>query len=87
MAFSITSLAISDAKSVLQKGLDAIKSGQYIFDLGNIQTADSSCIAVMLAWQRAALKASTQLQFINTPTSILTLAALYGVTDLLGLQS
>jgi len=85
MSFSVTNLSITDAKSVLQVGLDAIKNGQYTFDLGKIATADSSCIAVMLAWKRAANAVSKQLQFINTPSNILTLAALYGVTDLLGL--
>ncbi len=87
MSFPITSLSLTDAKSVLQKGLDAITKGQYIFDLGSVVTADSSSIAVMLAWQRAAKKVSKQLQFINTPANILTLAGLYGVTDLLNLQN
>ena len=87
MSFFITNLSITDAKSVLQVGLDAIKNGQDTFDLGNITATDSSCIAVMLAWKRAANAASKQLHFINTPSNILTLAALYGVTDLLGLQN
>lgn len=87
MSLSITNLSMTDAKSVLQMGLDAIKNEQYTFDLGNITTADSSCIAVMLAWKRAANATSRELQFINTPNNILTLAALYGVTDLLGLQN
>ena len=86
MSLSITSLAFSNARETLQTGLDAIKNGQYIFDLGNIATTDSSSITVMLAWQRAAKAASRELQFINTPDSILSLASLYGVTDLLGLD-
>lgn len=85
MSVSITSLAFSSAKEILQTGLDAIKNGQYTFDLGSITTADSSSIAVMLAWQRTAKAGSKELQFINTPDNILSLAALYGVTNLLGL--
>lgn len=85
MSVSIISLAFSNAKETLQTGLDAIKNGQYAFDLGKVTTTDSSSIAVMLAWQRAAKALSKELQFLNTPGSILSLAALYGVTDLLGL--
>jgi Predicted NTP binding protein (contains STAS domain) len=87
MSVFITSLSFSSAKEALQTGLEAIKSGQAAFDLGSITTTDSSSIAVMLAWQRAAKAASTHLQFLNTPDNILSLAALYGVTDLLGLQA
>lgn len=87
MSFSVASFSFVESKSVLQTGLDAIKKGQYIFDLKNIITADSSCIAVMLAWQRAAAATSKRIQFINPPLNILTLADLYGVADLLGLQN
>ncbi|WAW09070.1 STAS domain-containing protein [Oxalobacter vibrioformis] len=87
MSVSITSLSFSSAKEALKTGLEAIKGGQTAFDLGSITTTDSSSIAVMLAWQRAAKAASTPLQFLNTPDNILSLAALYGVTDLLGLPA
>jgi phospholipid transport system transporter-binding protein len=85
MSFTITSLSFSNAREVRQAGLDAIRSGQYAFDLGGITTVDSSSIAVMLDWQRAAEAAHKRLQFLNTPTNILSLAALYGVTAMLGL--
>jgi len=87
MSISIASLAFSNARETLQTGMDAIKNGRYIFDLGDITTTDSSSIAVMLAWQRTAKAASKELHFINTPDSILSLASLYGVTDILGLGS
>lgn len=85
MSVPITSLSFSNAKAVLQTGLEAIRNGQHEFDLGNIIIADSSSIAVMLAWQRAAKAASKHLRFFNAPANILSLAALYGVTPLLGL--
>ncbi|MCL1886888.1 MAG: STAS domain-containing protein [Betaproteobacteria bacterium] len=86
MSVPISSLSLSNAKQVLQLGLKAIQNGQYEFDLSNITSTDSSSVAVMLAWQRAAQTASKQLQFRNTPANILSFAALYGVTDLLGLH-
>lgn len=87
MSFSITSLSFSSAKNALEEGLGAIKNGQFEFDMNSITTADSSSIAVMLAWQRAAQATSKQLVFLNIPPNILSLAALYGVTDILGLPA
>jgi phospholipid transport system transporter-binding protein len=87
MPVSIASLSFSNAREILRTGLDAIKNGQYAFDLGSIAATDSSSIAVMLAWQRAAGAVSKKLRFLNTPDNILSLAALYGVTDLLGLPA
>jgi phospholipid transport system transporter-binding protein len=85
MSVSISSLSSSNAKEMLRVGLEAIERGQYEFDLGKVVTTDSSSIAVMLAWQRAAKRSLKHLQFLNTPPSILSLAALYGVGTLLGL--
>ncbi|MCM1129644.1 MAG: STAS domain-containing protein [Alistipes senegalensis] len=84
-ATAITSLSFSSAKAALKTGLDAIRGGHATFDLGSIAQADSSGIAVMLAWQRAAKATGVPLAFINVPDSILSLASLYGVTTLLGL--
>lgn len=85
MPVAIASLSFSSAKTALQTGLEAIRSGNTTFDLGGVAQADSSAIAVMLAWQRAAQKAGASLGFINVPDNILSLASLYDVTDLLGL--
>lgn len=85
MSVAIASLSFSSAKTALQTGLEAIGNGSATFDLNGITQADSSGIAVMLAWQRAAKAKGMRLAFINVPDNILSLAALYGVTDLLGL--
>ena len=87
MAVLVDNLSFAHAKQSLQTGLDAIREGRFAFDLANVVHADSSGIAVMLAWQRAADSASGQVRFLNTPENILSLAALYGVTDLLGFVS
>jgi phospholipid transport system transporter-binding protein len=85
MPVSIDNLSFANATQALQAGLVAIQSGQYVFDLANIVHADSSSVAVMLAWQRAAAASAKELQFLNTPANIASLASLYGVTELLGL--
>jgi len=80
---SIDSLTVVNAKAALGQGFAAIKAGQTVFDLGTVQAADSSAVAVLLAWKRAARKAGAALAYINLPASLQSLAALYGVDDFL----
>jgi len=87
MPVLIDNLSFANAKQALQTGLDAMRNGQYTFDLANVVHADSSSVAVMLAWQRAANSSFKELRFLNTPESILSLMALYGVTDLVHFES
>ena len=76
-------LTFDNAKSVLDEGLRAIQSGQKIIDLASVASIDSSAVAVMLAWQRAALAQAATLTFANPPTNLSSLATLYGVAELL----
>ena len=80
---SITALTVQNAKAALDQGLAAIKAGQSVFDLGTVQVADSSAVAVLLAWKRAARKAGAALAYVNLPASLQSLAALYGVDAVL----
>ncbi|MES2317885.1 MAG: STAS domain-containing protein [Pseudomonadota bacterium] len=76
---SITVLTVQNAKAALDQGIAAIKAGQTVFDLGTVQTADSSAVAVLLEWKRAARRAGAALSYINLPAGLQSLAALYGV--------
>lgn len=76
---SIASLTVLNAKAALAQGFAAIKAGQTVFDLGTVSVADSSAVAVLLAWKRAARKAGAALTYVNLPASLQSLAALYGV--------
>ena len=76
---SIETLTVINAKAALDQGIAAIKAGQTVFDLGTVKTADSSAVAVLLAWKRAARKSGTALSYVNLPASLQSLAALYGV--------
>lgn len=75
----IGNLTVQSARAVLERGMAAIKAGQTVFDLGSIAQADSSAVAVLLAWQRAARKAGVALAYVNLPAGIKSLATLYGV--------
>ena len=80
---NIASLTVQNAKAALDQGIAAIKAGQTVFDLGTVQMADSSAVAVLLAWKRAARKAGAALSYMNLPAGLQSLAALYGVDEFL----
>jgi phospholipid transport system transporter-binding protein len=80
---NIDTLTAANAKAALAQGVAAIQAGKTVFDLASVKTTDSSAVAVLLAWQRAARKAGKSLQYINLPPSLASLAGLYGVDELL----
>ena len=55
-----------------------------MFDLGGVKAADSTALALMLAWQRRAQAQGRTLSFTNVPANVDALARLYGVDALLG---
>ena len=80
---SLDALTFQSARGALEQGCAAIAAGETVFDLGGIKTADSSGVAVLLAWQRRARAAGQRLSFINVPGNVQKLAALYGVDSLI----
>jgi phospholipid transport system transporter-binding protein len=79
MLQGLETLTVINAKAALDLGLAAIKTGQTVIDLASVKTADSSAVAVLLAWKRAARKSGSALSYVNIPASLQSLAALYGV--------
>ena len=79
----IESLTVQTATAALDRGLAAIKAGQTVFDLAALDVADSSAVAVLLAWKRAARKAGVSLSYVNIPAGLQSLAVLYGVDEFL----
>ncbi|MGN6389984.1 MAG: STAS domain-containing protein [Burkholderiaceae bacterium] len=78
-----TRLTFAEARAAFRAGLDAIAAGQTEIDLGGVTTIDSSAVALLLAWRRAASAAGKPLRLLHLPAGLLSLAALYGVTALL----
>lgn len=54
-----------------------------VFDLSGVSELDSSSLAVIFAWMRAAKTAGKSMRISNPPQNLLSLAAVYGVADLL----
>ena len=82
----VPTLTVKNARSMLATGLRAIDGGQHVIDFSGLTAVDSAAVAVLLAWQRAAVVKGIALSFINMPDMLHSLADLYGVVSLLPAQ-
>ncbi|TXT29106.1 MAG: NTP binding protein [Rhodocyclaceae bacterium] len=78
-------LVMANARGLLEAGRSALQPGEQVFDFSEVTEADSSALAVMLGWLRAAGLARSTVKFANIPNGVVSLAELYGVTELLPL--
>ena len=76
-------MTMPDAAALLAEGEAAIASSASAFDLAGVTDMDSSCLAVVFGWMRAATADGKSLSLLNPPQNLLNLAAVYGVADLL----
>lgn len=81
---TLEALTFQSARAALEQGCVAIAAGETVFDLGGVKSADSSGVALMLAWLRKAQARGQRLTFVNVPENLTTIARLYGVDGLLG---
>ncbi|QET03461.1 MULTISPECIES: STAS domain-containing protein [Cupriavidus] len=82
-----TSLTNQNAAAVLRDGLARVAQGDVAVDCAGLTHVDSSAVAVLLGWQRAAAGRGQTLSIVNVPPQLGELAALYGVAGLIGLAS
>ena len=73
---------LDDAAQILARGAEAVAAGEREVDLGAVTSSDSSLLACILAWQRAARAAGATLSVINAPARVRGLATLYGVEQI-----
>jgi len=78
-----SSITNENAAALLDRGLTAIRAGDTAFDLSAVATVDSAAVALLLAWQRAAIQQGRRLELSGAPAGIASLAELYGVQTLL----
>jgi phospholipid transport system transporter-binding protein len=78
-------LVITNARGLLDAGRSALQPGEQVIDFSEVGEADSSALAVMLGWLRAAGPARSTVKFAHIPPGVVALAELYGITDLLPL--
>ncbi|MFL9873534.1 STAS domain-containing protein [Paraburkholderia megapolitana] len=76
-------LTHASAKAALAAGLERIAGGATGVDCTPLTQFDSSALAVLLAWQRAAQARGAALDIVNLPAGLASLAQAYGVDTLL----
>lgn len=80
------SMTMDNAAALLAQGVAALAAGRTAFDLAGIAEVDSSGLAVLFGWQRAAQAQGKSLAIVNPPHNLRSLADVYGVTELLPLS-
>lgn len=78
-------MTMETAGVLLDAGVSALRSGAATFDLSAVEHVDSSGLAVLFGWQRAAQALGKPFQIVNPPRNLASLAGVYGVTGLLPL--
>ena len=58
-------------------------SGELVVDLAAVTEVDSAALSLLFEWQRAAQSRQCRLTFCNLPKSLVSLAELYGVSELI----
>jgi len=84
MAYAVPAGAgrFDTAFPLLQAGTAAVAGGESEVDLGAVRECDSSLLACVLAWRRAAAARGATLTLQNAPENLGRIARLYGVEDL-----
>jgi phospholipid transport system transporter-binding protein len=78
-----TTLTHASAKAALAAGLQRIAAGANGVDCAQLAQFDSSALAVLLAWQRAAQARGATFEIVNLPAGLASLAHAYGVDTLI----
>lgn len=76
-------ITMANAKGLLEEGARLLRDQDALFDFEQVEEVDSSAVSLMLAWLREAGRQQRQLRFTRLPENLKTLAALYGVLDLI----
>ena len=87
MRIQVDDIGMDNAAEVAALGRAAIEGGDVEFDLTGVARCDSSAVAVLLEWQRLARERGLTLKVTGLPAGLVSLAAVYGVGELLPVAS
>ncbi len=80
-------LSMQNAEELIREGEASIQAGDGRFDFSDVVRGDSSAVAVLLRFRRSCGAKGIEFRAEHLPAGILDLCALYGVSEMLGLQS
>ena len=80
-------LTIATVPALFEAGLQHLVNEDLLVDLSRVEAVDSAAVSMLLGWARAAQRARHGLRVAGLPGDLLSLARLYGVSELLPQQS
>lgn len=81
------SVTIATVNALFNEGLKAQAGSNLVIDFSRLEKVDSSAVSLMLVWLREAQRSKVNLRFANVPDNLMSLATLYGVSELLALST
>lgn len=76
-------VTMESAAGRLAEGRALAKSGALVVDFSGVTESDSAALALLFAWQREAAAAGHAVSVAGLPAGLVSLAGLYGVSELL----
>ncbi|HSS46139.1 MAG TPA: STAS domain-containing protein [Burkholderiales bacterium] len=76
-------ITLSNITALLEAGLQQFDLELKEIDFSQVQHVDSSAVSMLLEWLRQAQSRKLQLRVVNMPDNMQSLAALYGVLELI----
>lgn len=80
-------LTIETVPALFATGLQHLTSEDMLVDFSGVDAVDSAAVSLLLGWLRAAQRSQHTLSVTGLPEGLLSLAQLYGVSELLPRQS
>ena len=75
-------LTIASVAALAEEGRQYFGDGELVVDLAAVTEVDSSALSLLFEWRREARKRNAQISFRSLPSSLQSLAKLYGVSEL-----
>lgn len=76
-------IIMSNVSQLIAESDVLFNHGEVAVDFGGVTEVDSAAVSLMLNWLREGSKRGRQFHFTNLPESLKSLAAVYGVLDLI----
>ena len=80
-------LTIETVPALYEAGVRHLVEADLVVDFSRTAAVDSAAVGMLLGWTRAAQKSKRALRVTGLPENLISLAHLYGVSDMLPLQS
>jgi phospholipid transport system transporter-binding protein len=77
---------LETALALREDGLRLFTAPEVTLDLSGVTEVDSAAVSLLFEWRRAALAGGRSIRYVGLPDNLVSLARLYGVTELVGAE-